>query len=114
MKTSSAKAKGRTLCKIVKQAILDNTIDLQDADIKVTSSGATGEDLQFSPLARTIYPISIECKNRKAFSVVRDYEQAVSNAGDFEPVLIIKENRGKPLVMVDLNYFLSLYNSSPI
>lgn len=112
MLTSSRKNKGRTLCKMVKQAILETFTNLAEDDIKVTSSGATGEDLQFSPLARQFLPISIECKNKKAFAVVRDYEQAVANAGINEPVLVIKENRGKPLVLIDLNYLLFLLAES--
>lgn len=110
MKTASCKAKGRNLCKMVKASIHKILPYILDHDIKVTSSGATGEDLQFSPYARQKLPISVECKNRKAFSIIRDYEQAMSNAGKFEPVLVIKENRGKPLVLVDLEYFLGLHN----
>jgi hypothetical protein len=94
---------------MVKTKILEHFENIQDKDIVITSSGDTGEDLKFSPYARNILPISIECKNRKAFSIIRDYEQAERNCDGNEPVLVIKENRGEPLVLIDLDYFLKLH-----
>lgn len=108
MKPQSAKSKGRTLCKYVKERILKRFISLKDDDIKVTSSGANGEDLQFSPKAREYMPISLECKNRKAFAIYKDYAQAQSNAKEYTPVLVIKQNKCKPLAVVDLDVFLML------
>ena len=31
-------------------------------------------------------------------------------AGDYEPILFIKRNNQKPLVVVDADYFVSLHN----
>lgn len=108
MKTSSAKAKGRELCKTVKATLLKRYKTLSDDDIKVTSSGATGEDLQFSPLARTHLPISLECKNHAKFAIYKHYEQAKSNAKDYIPILVIKQNRDIPLVVISLEHFMEL------
>jgi hypothetical protein len=109
MKPSSAKAKGRGLCKYVKERILNILTGLEEDDIKVTSSGAGGEDLQFSPAARKLLPISIECKSRARFNVYEIMKQAIENAGNNQPVLVLKQNACKPLVVVDLDYFLTLH-----
>lgn len=108
MRPQSAKNKGRILCKYVKERILHRFKWLKPDDIKVTSSGANGEDLQFSPAARQSLPISIECKNRRSFAIYKEYSQAKANAGEYEPVLVIKQNNSKPLAVIDLDTFIAL------
>jgi hypothetical protein len=71
--------------------------------------GASGEDLLLSPAARKLLPISIECKSKAAFAVYKDYAQAQANSGVHEPVLIIKSNRQKPLIVVDLEHYIGLW-----
>jgi hypothetical protein len=44
--------------------------------------------------------------------VWKSYEQAESNSGDYEPVVFIKRNNQKPLVVVDAEYFVKLHNDS--
>jgi hypothetical protein len=71
--------------------------------------GAGGEDVLLSPRAREAFPVSIECKSRDKIAVYGYYEQAVENAkGRGEPVVFIKQNRSKPLVVVDAVYFLNI------
>jgi hypothetical protein len=71
--------------------------------------GAGGEDVLLSPLARRRVPLSIECKSREKIAVYGYYEQAEENAkGRGEPCVFIKQNRSKPLVIVDAEYFLEL------
>jgi len=53
----------------------------------------------------------LECKSRAAISVYGYYEQARGNAGGYEPVCIIKQNRDKPLAVVDAEYFFELLRS---
>ena len=107
MKTSSAKAKGRRLATYVKEAILGRFTGLGGDDVIVTGSGATGEDLTLSPLARSRVPFQIECKNRAAIAIYRDFEQAISH-GDREPLLVIKENRSEPLAVLRADHFFDL------
>ena len=58
------------------------------------------------PAARKLWPLSIECKSRKAIAVYKDYEQAKSNCPEgAEPLVVIKQNRSKPLVIVDAEWF---------
>ncbi len=36
------------------------------------------------------------------------YEQAEANSGDHEPILIMKKNRKKPLIVIDAETFFKL------
>lgn len=60
--------------------------------------------------AREKFPLSIECKNVEKLNVWQAYDQACENSGEYEPVLIMKKNRKKPLVVVDAEYFIKLFN----
>ena len=111
MKPQSAKAKGRNLQKYVVELILRLFPSLLPDDVTSRSMGAGGEDVLLSPMARRLLPISIECKNRASFAIYKDYEQCTANSGCNEPVLIIKGNRKKPLVVVDLEHYLKLLKS---
>ncbi len=54
MKPSSAKAKGRKFQQDIRDMMLDLAPSLEKDDIRSTSMGAGGEDLQLSPAARKI------------------------------------------------------------
>lgn len=108
MKTSSAKAKGRNLQKHVRDKILSLFTSLEQADVKSTSMGASGEDVQLSPFARKLLPISVECKAKKAIAIYKDYEQCKANASHYEPMLVIKQNASEVLAIVRLDYILEL------
>lgn len=69
--------------------------------------GAGGEDVQLSTAARELVPYTIECKNRKAIAVFKDYEQAKTH-GLVEPLVILKQNQSKPLALVDAQHFFDL------
>ena len=70
--------------------------------------GASGEDILLSPRARESIPVSIECKSREKIAVYGFYEQAKTNAKGYEPVVVLKQNRDRPLVVVDCVYFFDL------
>ena len=80
MKTSSAKQKGRKFQQWVRDQLIEK------------------------------FPYSIECKNQETLNVWKSYEQAESNSGNYEPVVFIKRNNQKPLVVVDAEYFVRLHN----
>lgn len=73
--------------------------------------GASGEDVQLSSAARSVFPFQVECKNRKAIAVFKDYEQAQTH-GLVEPLVVLKQNNSKPLVLVDAEYFFNLVRKS--
>lgn len=106
IKTSSRKAKGRALQQYVRDLILARHPSLEPDDVKSTPMGSNGEDVQLSPAARKLLPVSIECKSRASWAVTGPYRQAKNNAPKgTEPVLVIKANREKPLAVVDAEYF---------
>lgn len=104
MKPSSAKNKGRILQQWVAKKLHEYAPALQEGDVRSTSMGAGGEDVQLSPAARAVYPIQIECKNLAKIAVYDYYRQAATHGGH-EPVVVIKQNNCKPLVVVDADYF---------
>ena len=108
MKPQSAKAKGRNLQKWVRDLILESFPQLEPDDVRSTSMGCGGEDLQLSPAARKLFRFSVECKNVERLNVYDAYEQASANSGDHEPLLIMKKNHKKPLVVMDAEHFVEL------
>ena len=111
MKTQSAKAKGRNLQKWVRDLILKLNPELTEDDVRSTSSGAGGEDVQLSSKARTLVPYNIECKNTEKLSVWSAYDQATAH-GRYNALLVWKKNRRKPLAIVDAEHFFNLVRES--
>jgi hypothetical protein len=108
MKTQSAKGKGRRLQQWVREMLIE-ILDVHPEDLESRSMGAGGEDLIMARAARKKFPHSIECKNVERLNVWDAYEQACANAGDYEPLVVIKKNRKDPLVVVDAQYFIKLF-----
>ena len=111
MKTSSAKAKGRRLQQKFMQLLIEK-LDIDPEDIESRSMGAGGEDLIMARAAREKFPYSIECKNQESVNIWKSYEQAQENSGNYEPIVVLKRNNTKPLVLVDADYFVKLHNKS--
>ena len=108
MKTQSAKAKGRKLQQWVRDQIIEQ-LEVHPEDIESRSMGAGGEDLIMARAARQKFPFSVECKNVEKLNVWEAYEQAKSNSKDHEPIVVMKKNQKKPLVVVDADFFISLF-----
>lgn len=108
MKAQSAKAKGRRLQQWVRDKLIE-ALDIHPEDIESRSMGAGGEDLIMARAARQKFPHSIECKNVEKLNIWEAYEQSASNCGDYEPIVVIKKNGKKPLVVVDAEYFIQLF-----
>ena len=109
MKTQSAKAKGRRLQQWFRDLLIEK-LDVHPEDIESRSMGAGGEDLIMARAARKKFPYSIEWKNQESVNVWKSYEQAEENSGDYEPIVVLKRNNAKPLVLVDADYFVRLHN----
>ncbi len=108
MKTQSAKSKGRRLQQWIRDLLIEK-LKIHPEDIESRSMGAGGEDLIMARAAREKFPYSIECKNQESLNVWKSYEQAESNSGNYEPVVFIKRDNQKPLVVVDAEYFVKLH-----
>ena len=110
MKPQSAKGKGRRFQQWVRDMLIEHR-DVHPEDIESRSMGAGGEDLIMARAAREKFPHSIECKNVERLNVWDAYEQASANSGKHQPIVVMKKNRRKPLVVVDAEYFIRLFES---
>ena len=108
MRTQSKKAKGRRLQQWVRDLLIEK-LEVHPEDIESRSMGAGGDDLIMSRSAREKFPYSIECKNQESLNIWKSYEQAQQNSGNYEPIVVIKRNNVKPLVLVDADYFVELH-----
>ena len=108
--TASGKAKGRKHQQWTRDQILAlHPAALLPDDVKSTSMGAGGEDVQLSPAARRLFPYSVECKAHKSFAFYKIMEQAAANSPKgSEPLVSIKGDRKKPLAVVDAEHFFKL------
>ena len=113
MKTQSAKAKGRRLQQWIRDVLIEK-LNIHPEDIESRSMGAGGEDLIMARAARELFPYSVECKNQEKINVWESYKQADDNSKDYEPIVVLKRNNTKPLVLVDAEYFVKFTsNKSP-
>ena len=113
MKTQSAKAKGRRLQKWIRDLLIEK-LEIHPEDIESRSMGAGGEDLIMARAARESFPYSIECKNQEKINIWEAYKQAEDNSKDYEPVVVLKRNNQKPLILVDAEYFVNIHNSKKV
>ncbi len=108
VRPSSAKAKGRKLQQWFASKLVE-ILGLDSEDLESRPMGSQGEDIIMGKQSRNIFPYSIECKNQEAVNVWKAYEQAESNCGKYQPLVVIKRNRSKPLVLVEAEYFIKLH-----
>ena len=107
MNTQSRKAKGRRLQQKFMQLLIEK-LDIDPEDIESRSMGAGGEDLIMSKAARNKFPYSIECKNQEKLNIWSAWDQANGNKGLYEPLVVIKKNGIRPLVVLDAENFLDM------
>lgn len=107
MKPASAKQKGRLLQQKVVAKLLEVFPQLEPDDIRSTSMGANGEDVQLSPAARRLIPHQIECKKHAKHAVYAHYDQCKAS-GPYQPLVVIEADRRQPLAVIDLDFYLTL------
>tara|TARA_B100001989_G_scaffold90760_1_gene63186 strand:+ start:5061 stop:5414 length:354 start_codon:yes stop_codon:yes gene_type:complete len=113
LKTQSAKAKGRRLQQWVREQLIEE-LKVHPEDVESRSMGAGGEDLIMARAAREKFPYSVECKNQEKVNIWESYSQAVENSKDYEPLVVVKRNNHKPLVLVDAEYFIGLHKDDGV
>ncbi len=107
MKTQSAKSKGRRLQQWVRDQILETFPELTEDDVRSTSMGAGGVDIQLSSRAKELFPFSVESKNTERVRIWDAFDQAEDNCHEgTEPMLVIKRNGSAPLAVVDAEWLL--------
>ena len=113
MKPRSAKNKGKRLQNKIRDLILEkfNNILEQD-DVRSITMGDSGEDILLSPVARRLFPFSVECKAQESLSIWSALQQAESNAGKHIPLLVFKRNRSKTYAVLEFKELLKLLDES--
>lgn len=107
MNVKSVKAKGRALQNLVRDRLHELYPKLKE-DISSQTMGMKGMDIVLTPKAKKVLPYAFECKNVERFDLWKTWDQATDNANTLNPVVVVKKNRRKPKVIVDLELFLKL------
>jgi len=113
--TATRKAKGRRLQQTVAQYI-QATFDLSELDVRSTSMGASGVDIQLSSKAIELFPFAVECKCTEKVNLWESWTQANAHALEesnktgqiINPLLIIKKNNKTPIVVMHIDKFMKL------
>jgi hypothetical protein len=114
MKTSSVKNKGRTFQKEIAADIRKLFSEqLHEDDVGWCSMGSSGVDIELSPLAQTLVPFDIECKNVEKPNLWEVLRQAwdrdlPKDRPERIPLAALRKNRTKPVVVVPLGWIYDL------
>ena len=109
MNNKSRKAKARYLQNLVKERIMKLFPSLTKDDIRCAMMSENGavNDISFIS-ARKLFPYNVETKNRKDFRTIYKHYKQTKGHGPFEPLLIIKSNKEKPLAIIDMEHLFDL------
>lgn len=111
IKTSSAKAKGRSLQQWACQKISD-LLGMpwgKDESIASREMGQNGTDIRLVGEAQERFPFSVECKWQETWSVPAWIKQAKENTKKgTDWLLIMKRSREKPVIVMDGEVFFEL------
>lgn len=102
------KSRGRSFQQEIRDAILERFTTLEPDDVKSTSMGAQGADVQLSPAARRLLPIQIECKRMKSAIGIYNWYHQAENHGKHEPVVFIRADREKALAILSASAYLDI------
>jgi hypothetical protein len=108
MKPQSAKAKGRKLQQYIAEKILELFPELTERDVKSTSMGVSGDDIQLSEEATKKFPFSVEAKNQERLQIWEALKQSTKDNRDLTPLLVFKRNRSEVYCAMKFEDFLSL------
>jgi len=102
MKTSSAKAKGRRLQKIVARliSVVTGCEHGKDKDIDERPMGQSGPDVILRGRAKELFPYVVECKNTERLNLWAAVKQARSYGDNW--IVAAGRNREKPILIMDL------------
>lgn len=108
---SYSKAKGREFQNQVREAVREALGDaIHPDDVTSAVMGESGVDIKLSPLARELFPFSLECKRVEKLSLFKAYQQSVDNHYEGTvPCVVWKRNRTETLICMSLDDFLEFY-----
>ncbi len=104
----SRKSKGAKFQKEIRERLLETFTQLEEDDIKTAVMGESGMDIKLSPAAQRLFPYAVEAKAQEKVSLRAWWEQAKTNCGKLGPLLITKQSRKEPLVVMSLDQFMEL------
>ena len=103
-----SKAKGSLGQQEVRDAILKTFPTLEPDDVRSTAMGQIGEDIQLSPKARGLLPVSIEVKRRKTLTTIYDWYDQAKQEKKYEPVVFCRGDRKEWLAIISMDHYLTL------
>ena len=108
MKTRSKKIKGKRLTNYVRDKILKAFPHLKKKDVMVPTDGQNGPDIILSRIAKKLCPYNWDLKNQQKMAAVYKWHKQASKNTRLTPVVVCKMNTRDPLVILDLDHFMSL------
>tara|TARA_R100001377_G_C3150751_1_gene96186 strand:- start:123 stop:467 length:345 start_codon:yes stop_codon:yes gene_type:complete len=109
MKQNSRKAKGRYLQNIVRDRIVKLYPSLTKKDIRTSTVGENGADVRLlTHTAKKLFPYSVETKNVKSYRLLYAAFRQARGHTNLEPLLVLKGQREKPVVILDMEHFFEL------
>tara|TARA_R100001377_G_C3144689_1_gene93997 strand:- start:182 stop:523 length:342 start_codon:yes stop_codon:yes gene_type:complete len=109
MQNNSRKAKGRYLQNLVRDRIVKLYPVLSKKDIRTSNTGENGADVKLlTHTAKKLFPYSVETKNMKSYKLVYQAFSQAKRHTHMEPLLVLKGQREKPVVILDMEHFFNL------
>ena len=108
MKQISRRRKGRRLQNLVRTKILETFDILRPTDVSIAKTGENGADIKLSKIAKRILPYQFECKYQERLATLHRWFSQSKKHGRMEPILVVKMNDKKPLLVMDLDHFFDI------
>ena len=80
----------------------------QVTEVMVPTDGQNGPDIILSRIAKKLCPYNWELKNQQKMATVYKWHKQASKNTRLTPVVVCKMNTRDPLVILDLDHFMSL------
>lgn len=115
MLTSSAKSKGRTLQKAIRDRLrkIGAKYGLESGDTESRGMGQNGTDVILSPHANEVFGrLAIECKNQETLNVTKIFLDHAAKYPKYIPMLFHKRNKTPILVTMTLDDFMLYFEEA--
>ena len=100
--------KGRKLQSLVRNRLLKTFPHLKDLDVDVAKTGENGPDIKLSRIAKRLIPYQFETKSQQRMKTIYQWHKQASKKTHLDGVVVMKQNKSDPLVVIALDLFLDL------